>query len=154
MKRQFGSALLRVLRAGARLTDEEHFLASSLIAALPPKLQSVVSAQFDSYNLVQREHDCRALNFYRVPLFGKPLETTPLLEMNVSEAPLIRLTAIVEGEGKPLHATLSAVNGHAFVIAFSRPVPDSRTARNCDFEHQTCMEIQFCGLTGRRLTLR
>jgi hypothetical protein len=123
MKRQFGSILARVFRGGARLSDEEHALACSLVESLPADLQSVVSMQFDSYNLVQREVDRRALNFYRLSFFGRPLPPTQLLKMTVEEAPLIRITAKVAGDDRPLHATLSAVNGQAFCIAFDRPVP-------------------------------
>ena len=123
MKRRFGSLLTRTLRGGANLSDEEHFLLKSLVDALPLGLRSVVSAQFNSYNLVQREQDGRALNFYRVPLIGKPLPPGRLLEMKSDEAPLIGLVAQIEGETRPLHATLSAVHGRAFAVAFDRPVP-------------------------------
>jgi hypothetical protein len=40
-------------------------LLEQLVASLPPPLRSAVESQFDAYNLVQREVDGRALNFYR-----------------------------------------------------------------------------------------
>jgi len=123
MKRRFGSLLIRTLRGGANLSDEEHFLLQSLVDALPSELRSVVSAQFKSYNLVQREQDGHALNFHRVPLVGKPIPPGRLLEMKLDEAPLVGVVAQIKGETRPLHATLAAVHGRAFAVAFDRPVP-------------------------------
>ena len=94
-----------------------------LVASLPPPLRSAVERQFEAYNLVQREVDGRALNFYRKK-GGKAnnMEGLPLLKMAVEEAPLVRLTASVSGDSEPLHATLTAVGGRVFCMALSRPV--------------------------------
>jgi hypothetical protein len=43
--------------------------------------------------------------------------------MTVEEAPLIRLTATLNGEMEPVHATLNAVGGRVFSINLNRPLP-------------------------------
>jgi hypothetical protein len=50
---------------GTRRSDGEYALLNALVAALPDGLRSIVTSQFATYNLVQREQDNRALNFYR-----------------------------------------------------------------------------------------
>jgi len=123
MKRTFGNFVERLLWGGTRLTDVEFGLLEQLVASLPPPLRSTVERQFEAYNLVQREVDGRALNFYRKKGGqASNMEGLPLLEMIVDEAPLVRLTASVSGDSEPLHATLTAVKGRVFCMALSRPV--------------------------------
>ena len=75
---------------------------------------------------VQREHDGRALNFYRKKN-GQAAsgQDFPLFETKEAEAPLTRLIATFEGDSEPLHATLVAVSGRAFCMSFSRQPPPS-----------------------------
>jgi hypothetical protein len=122
VKRQFGSLIPRLLRGGATLSDTEYAAMCSLVDALPPDLRSIVTAQLNSYNLVQRESDGRALNFYRFKN-GSPSFTDdlPQLRMKTEESPLVRAKLSVEGEEEPLHAVLAAVRGRVFCISFSRP---------------------------------
>src|SRR4051812_44916289 len=118
MKRTFGNFLERLLWGGTRLTDVEFELLQQLVAALPSTLHWAVERQFEAYNLVQREVDGRALNFYRKRIgTANYMEGLPLLEMAVDEAPLVRLTARVSGETEPLHVTLNAVKGRVFCMA-------------------------------------
>ncbi len=125
MKRSYGSWLLRALRGGAVLTAGEQALLATLVAELPAHLRNVVEAQFDEYNLVQREVDGRALNFYKVSFFSfAPQPVSQVLESKRNEAPLVRL-AVQTGEPEPLHATLTAVNGRVFCASFSKRVPRS-----------------------------
>jgi hypothetical protein len=121
MKRTYGNFLKRLLRGGTKLTEVEWELLQQSVASLPPPLRSVVERQFEAYNLVQREVDGRALNFFR-SRGGKAnnIEGLPLLEMVSGEAPLVRLTARISGENEPLHATLSAVKGRVFCMTLSR----------------------------------
>lgn len=123
MKRTFGNFIERILWGGAKLTDVEFEILRHLVSSLPPPLRSVVESQFEAYNLVQREIDGRALNFYRKKR-GKvtDMEGLALLDMAVEEAPLIRLTATVAGDIGPVHATLTAVHGRVFCISLNRPV--------------------------------
>lgn len=123
MKRTFGNFIERLLGGGTKLTDVEFALLQQLIVSLPPPLRSVVESQFEAYNLVQREIDGRALNFYRKK-GGRAnnMDGLPLLEMTVEEAPLVRLTANISGDSEPLHATLNAISGRVFCMALSRSV--------------------------------
>jgi hypothetical protein len=132
VKRTYGSWLTRLIRAGTTLTLAEHRLLCALVDALPSYLRDIVERQFASYNLVQREIDKRALNFYRVRL-GKSgvLPVVPLLRSKLEVAPLVRITAKLAGDSEPLHATLTAVNGRAFSVSFSRAVPQLLETRLC-----------------------
>ncbi|MEP7282387.1 MAG: hypothetical protein ABI696_10450 [Rubrivivax sp.] len=130
MKRYFGSFLLRRLRGGVVLRREEHQVVSSMIAELPDHLRATVESQFNQSNLVQRESDGRALNFYRMGLFRtKPLSPRTRLPGGAGDSPLIRVSVSVPGEEHPLRATLSAVAGKAFCASFSRPLPDTDSER-------------------------
>jgi hypothetical protein len=121
--------LTRLVRGGTTLTAAEHRLLCLMVDALPPHLRGIVERQFDSYNLVQREIDKRALNFYRVRLGRRGvLPVAPLLKSKLDEAPLVRITARIAGESEPLHAVLTAVRGRAFTVAFSRAVPEQLQA--------------------------
>ena len=123
MKRTFGNFVERLLWGGTRLTDLELELLQHLVVALPPTLRTTVEKQLAAYNLVQREIDGRALNFYRKKAgSANNMDGLPVLEMVVDEAPLVRLTARVSGESEPLHVTLNAVNGRVFCMALSRRV--------------------------------
>ena len=128
MKRTFGNAVTRLLWNGTTLTEVEFQLLQQLVHSLPTSLRSVVEAQFAAYNLVQREVDGRALNFYRKK-GGRAanMDGLPLLDMAVDEAPLARLTAQLTGEHETVHATLNAVRGRVFCMALSRPVSSNGT---------------------------
>ena len=91
-------------------------------------MRETVARQFESYNLVQREIDGRALNFYRVGLGRNGvLPVTPLLTSRLDVAPLVRIRAKVAGETEPLHVVLTAVSGRAFSVSFSRTVSERLT---------------------------
>ena len=123
MKRTYGNFVIRLIWGGTRLTDTEFQLLQQLIGSLPTSLRSVVETQFEAYNLVQRETDGRALNFYKKKGgSANNMKGLPLLDMAVDEAPLIRLTANIAGDAEPFHATLNAVKGRVFCIALSRPI--------------------------------
>jgi hypothetical protein len=136
VKRQFGGLIGRLLRGGTTLSDTEYAVMCSLVDALPPDLRTIVSTQLNSYNLVQRESDGRALNFYRFKN-GSPSFTDdlPQLQMKTEESPLVRAKLSLEGEQEPLHAVLAAVRGRVFCVSFSRPPGSSaRPVRVLDTE--------------------
>ena len=123
MKRTFGNFLARLLSGGTTLTEVEFQLLQQLVGSLPSTLRLVVESQFSAYNLVQREIDGRALNFYRKKGGqANNMEGLPLLDMTVEEAPLVRLTASIAGDTEPVHATLAAIKGRVFCMALSRRV--------------------------------
>lgn len=124
MKRHFGSVWARsFLGSGTTLTEIEHTLTEELIRSLPDWLRTTVEAQIEAYNLVQREVDGRALNFYR-KRSGRAdcMDGLPRLQMDGEEAPLMRLTAVLRDDPDPVHATLNAVRGRVFCVALSRRV--------------------------------
>jgi len=120
LKRQFGSRISRLLNGGATLSPAEFALLNSAVTALPPEIRSVVEAQFAAYNLVQREVDGRALNFYRKDRGAVTSKGVPLLALKAEEAPLIRIAARIEGSPEPVHAVLTAVGGRAFSLTTDR----------------------------------
>ncbi len=130
MKRFFGSLLLRLIRGGVVLRKGEHQVISAMVAELPDHLRDTVESQFNEYNLVQRETDGRALNFYKISLVNaQPLQTQAVLHGNNHDAPLISVAVSLPGQAEPLYATLNAVNGRAFCVSFSRPVPEASDER-------------------------
>ncbi len=131
MKRQFGSFWSRLLSGGVKLSVAEHAVLEALVSGLPDELRQVAELQFEAYNLVQREVDGRALNFYR-NLDGQPsnMQGLPLLQHKGEEAPLVRITLQFNAPSPPLHAVLTAVHGRAFCISFSRALtPGEATTR-------------------------
>jgi hypothetical protein len=128
VKRYFGSLLLRLIRGGVLLRQGEHQILSSMVAELPDHLRSSVENQFAEYNLVQREVDGRALNFYKMSLFSaKPLQVRAALHGKRQD--LIRVSASAPGEAEPIHATLKVVAGRAFCASFNRPAPELSDGR-------------------------
>lgn len=129
MKSTFGSWFLRLMRGGDALSQAERQLVQVLVEHLPPELKEVVESQFDEYNLVQREVDGRALNFYRVASWrGGLLEPSRRLNLKTDDAALVRISATVGDSAKPIHAVLHAVGGRAFCVTFSARVPGGRHA--------------------------
>ena len=109
--------------AGTNLTEVEYRITEELISSLPEWLRTTVEAQMDAYNLVGREVDGRALNFYR-KRFGRGvcMEGLPTLEMHGEEAPLMKITVRLGDDIVPVHATLNAVLGRVFCVAFSKRI--------------------------------
>src|SRR5215475_9640683 len=122
MKRHYGSWASRLFRSGTTLSGSEHRILSLLISELPLQLRGKVERQFESYNLVQREVDKRALNFYRHGVGGL-LPVSPILKSDLEVAPLVRLSLKIQGQQELIHAVLTSVGGRAFSVTFSRPVP-------------------------------
>jgi hypothetical protein len=100
----------------------------ALVSKLPTHLRETVEAQFDSYVLVQREADGRALNFYpsnkalrklRKGIWALP---APKLPMELEVAQLMKLKIKLGTPPAELNAVLRAVNGRAFSISFSEDV--------------------------------
>ena len=89
------------------------------VEELPTVLRSIVESQINSYNLVQREVDGRALNFYRIK--GRRVKRDDLqpLPINPGDVKLLSITFSIEANTKDIHATLSAVNKYFFCMALS-----------------------------------
>ncbi len=152
VKRRFGGLVSRLLRGGNTLSDVEYAVMCCLVEALPPGLRSIVTTQLEAYNLVQRESDGRALNFYRFKN-GSPafIDDLPRLQMKTEESPLVRAKLSLGGEKEPLHAVLTAVRGRVFCISFSRP-PGNATpsVRVLDTEQAWWSSVGTSGVIERR----
>jgi hypothetical protein len=129
VKRAFGSWWLRLIRGGTKLSRLEFEFLLLLIDALPEVMKGIVQTQFEAFNLVQREVDGRALNFYRIKGGEPDMTSLPLLKTTLMEAPLVKITANVAGESEPVHAVLTAVNGQAFSVTFSRRIANISSGR-------------------------
>ena len=135
MKRNYGSFFSRLAWGGSNLSPAELKILDALVSTLPVELRQVVETQFDAYNLVQRETDGRALNFYRRK-DGKPnsMIGLPLLKHKGHEAPLARIAALLGGNATPLHAALTAVDGRAFSLTLNRKLEKT--------EHNDSLNVQ------------
>lgn len=133
MKRQFGTLFSRWVRGGVELTPFEWQVLERLVSELPQHLRSIVERQFEEYELVQREIDGRALNFYpsskrlKEARMGIWPLSAPRLQMNCDEAPLIRLTMSVDAPSD-IHAVLHAVKGQVFCVSFNKDVRPFKSA--------------------------
>ena len=136
MKRDFSNLITRLIGGGVRLTDAEYFLLRTLVEHLDPEIRGVVESQFEQYNLVQREVDGRALNFYR-KVRGRLAEPSQILEMKGEKAPLIKISVSAPGDRRPLHAVLTAVGGRAFCVTFDRAPPKPRLAADVSVTSST-----------------
>lgn len=125
MRRNYGTFLSRLLWRGISLTESEFAVLQVLVSALPDGIRRTVEMQFDVYNLVQREIDGREINFYRKSRHPWPT-TIPMLQSRAAEAPLVKLTAEIEGDSAPVHAVLSAVNGRVFCMTLDRRLTNDR----------------------------
>jgi hypothetical protein len=108
-----------------------------MVDDLPGKLRAIVEAQFESYNLVQREADGRALNFYRSRLGRVDVSNVPLLAMRGIDAPLIRVSFTIARNGPEHHAVLTAVNGRAFCLTFDADMRALRGSSDFSVMHVT-----------------
>jgi hypothetical protein len=119
MKTNFGNPLMRFLRGGATLLPLEKKLLERLVQALPPILRTPTEIQLEGYNLVQREIDGRALNFYRIKL-GRVMRTNlPALPIKAGEIKLLSLAFSFPGDSDCFHATATAIDRYFFCVCFS-----------------------------------
>src|ERR1700758_1027826 len=134
VKTNFGNALSRLLWGGVCLSRVESGLLQRMVDELPGKLRAVVEAQFETYNLVQREADGRAVNFYRRRWGRADVSNVPLLARRGMDAPLIRVSFTIDENGPEHHGVLTAVNRRAFCLLLMRTCElfaEARTSRSC-----------------------
>lgn len=122
MKTTFGTPLSRFFRGGVLLSELESEIAKRLVSELPADLREIVEGHFAAYELVQREVDGRALNFYPRRKDMPNRFSAPLLQMDVAEAPLVRMQFSLGNPSVVLHAVLTAVQGRVFCVSFSQDV--------------------------------
>ncbi len=137
IKRKFGGMLARLLRNGVTLTAAEYAVLCSLVDALPAELRSTVKSQLEAYNLVQREADGRALNFFRFKNGSISfVDDLPQIDMRADGDDLVRARLCISGDPEPYYVALSAVQGRLFTLSFSRApgVHAGRTVQVLDIE--------------------
>jgi hypothetical protein len=129
MRETFGNPISRLLNGGVTLTTIEKKILKATIEALPPILRSTAETQLGGFNLVQREIDGRALNFYRKK-FGRVIrDGLPVLPIKKGEIKLLALAFSIPGRPDSFHVTATAIDGYFFCLAFSH---DLRPFAACD----------------------
>lgn len=129
MRETFGNPISRLLNGGVTLTTIEKKILKATIEALPPILRSTAETQLGGFNLVQREIDGRALNFYRKK-FGQVIrDDLPVLPIKKGEIKLLALAFSIPGRPDSFHVTATAIDGYFFCLAFSH---DLRPVAACD----------------------
>jgi hypothetical protein len=120
MKTKFGNLVTRIFRGGVVLMPIEEALLRLSVEELPTALQSIVESHINAYNLVQREVDGRALNFYRIE--GRRVKRDDLqpLPIKSGEVELLSVAFSIEANAEDMHATLSAVDKYFFCMALSK----------------------------------
>jgi hypothetical protein len=138
MKDNFGNLLTRLLDGGTTLTRIEKVIIERLIETLPPILASILLAQLDACNVVQREIDGRALNFYRKSNGVISREGIPDLPIKQGEVPLLKIAFSISGAHDLVHATMTAVNRQFFCVNFSHDLRPF--SRSCDLKVEKVTE--------------
>jgi hypothetical protein len=122
VKSAFGNVITRFLWGGISLSNIEIIVLRRLVDALPPILRSPLLVQIDSCNLVQREIDGRALNFYRKADNRVTRDGIPDLPIRPGEIVLIKMAFSVPGQNETFHVTMTAVDRQFFCLNFSNDI--------------------------------
>jgi hypothetical protein len=127
MNFEFGNLFTRLFWGGVRLLPLEQTVLSQLVESLPEQLGEIVVTQLQACNLVQREVDGRALNFYRMIGSRATREGVPDLPVKSGEVLLIKMAFSLHDDAQLLHATMTAIDQQFFCVNFSqdlRPMGD------------------------------
>ena len=119
MKNVFGNIITRTIGSGVSLTKIEKELLELLPINLPPNVAEIIIQQIDTFNLVQREADGRALNFYYIVKGKINRDSMPIIKTKKDETKLLAITFIIEKEPREFHATFTAISGVFFCMNFS-----------------------------------
>ena len=113
--------LLRWLRGGIKETQFEFECLKLCLEHLPDKLRPVALKQISEYNLVQREIDQRALNYYNISVFLNVVNPSELLPISSDDCILIKLVVETENQDK-INVALHATGYRIFCICFNKSV--------------------------------
>ena len=119
MKTSFGNPLTRLLWGGVVPTAVERTLLQAGIESFPERLRTPLLAQVEACNLVQREHDGRALNFYRKQGGAVTRDGLPELPIKPGEVRLLGIAFELAGRAGRLNATMTAVDRQFFCLSLS-----------------------------------
>ena len=122
------SELVRILRGGIRPTSFEQLCIEACLKNLPEQIKDMANTQLAQYNLIQREIDGRALNFYKVARFNQIVEPSNLLPIKSKDCVLLKIE--VETDTKEsVNVTLHATGYRVFCIQFSRSVSNLKSTK-------------------------
>lgn len=119
MKKQFSNFLLNLTRNGKQLSNLEEKLLSVFFDHVPEKIGVIIKQQFKPYNLLQREIDGRATNFYRIKKGKVKRDDLPKLETKQNETKLMSMGFRIKNVDKNMYVTFWAVDGYFFCMNFS-----------------------------------
>lgn len=122
------SDFLRILRGGTRPTSFEKLCIESCLTHLPEQIKDVANSQLAQYNLIQREIDGRALNFYKIVRFNQISEPSNLLPIKSKDCVLLKIEIETDTQEK-LNVTLHATGYRIFCIQFSRSVSNLKSIK-------------------------
>jgi hypothetical protein len=128
MNFEFGNLFTRLIWGGVRLLPLERAVLSLLVKSLPEQLREIVVTQLQACNLVQREVDGRALNFYRMVRGRASRAGVPDLPVKPGEVLLLKMAFRLPDDDRLLHATMTAIDRQFFCASFSqdlRPLGES-----------------------------
>lgn len=120
MKLEFGNLFTRLIWGGVRLLPLEQAVLTKLVESLPEQIREIVTTQLEACNLVQREVDGRALNFYRMVRGRVTREGVPNLPVKPGEVLLLKIAFNLHNHEQLLHATMTAIDRQFFCVNFSQ----------------------------------
>jgi len=110
---------MRLLKGGVKLTPVEGQLLELFQSSVPSEIQIPLDRQIAAYNLVQREIDGKALNFYRIRRWKVYRDDLPKLPVSPGEIKLLSMELEESAASDVFHATFWAVDGYFFCINLS-----------------------------------
>ena len=126
MKLVYGNIFNRAIRGGVTLSPFELRALELCVQALPADMAKIILEQIEQFNLVQREVDWRALNFYRIRGFRKVCDVRPLLSLKSEDVPLVKVVFSTQN-GETINAVIHVFKGRLFSINFgasTKPIKD------------------------------
>lgn len=129
VKSAYGTLVTRLLSGGVTLSALEAAVFDRMVGCLPAELKDPLLGQLNEYNLVQREVDGRALNFYKKEAGRVTRAGLPELPLKPGEVLLLKMTFTVPGQDQSFHATMTAVDKRFFCLNFSHDLRPFRNAK-------------------------
>ena len=120
MNFKFSNLFTRLLWGGVRLLPLEQAVLSQLVESLPDQIREIVVRQLQACNLVQREVDGRALNFYCMVRGRVTRAGVPELPVKSGEVLLLKMAFNLQDNTQLIHATMTAIDRQFFCVSFSQ----------------------------------
>ena len=120
MNFKFGNLFTRLFWGGVKLLPLEQAVLSQLVELFPEQFREILETQLEACNLVQREVDGRALNFYRMVRGRVTREGVPNLPVRSGEVLLLKMTFNLHDRPELIYATMTAIDRQFFCINLSQ----------------------------------